>query len=169
MSHTRENFRLLKNRIQSVRQASAAVKTALGEISPSSRLRVRQRGLTTSRVVTKTVSDTLARATAPAITFSVNPQGKLETPNILGTARHEVSHFSLPGERIGGITTAKATSRQHFALKASGAVCRSLSVQSGAQLRTAESVIKLPIIRQVQFSLQFLNSRTRRKSISQVK
>ena len=164
MSHSRQHSLLLQNRIDSVRRASAAVKTALGDLSPPSRLRVRQRGLTTSRVVTKTVSDTLARATAPAITFSVNPQGKLETPNVLGTARHEVAHFSLSGERIGGIPTAKASGRQHFAIQAAGSVGRSLSVQSGVQLRQAESIIKLPTIRQVQRLLHLKRSR-----ISQVK
>lgn len=166
MSHSSQHSLLLQNRIDSARRASAAVKTALGELSPSSRLRLRQRGLTSTRPLTTTEAQFggvrgLAFATKPSITFSVNKQGKLETPDILGTARHEVAHFSLPGERGGG--------REHLALKAAGAKGFNATVTSGAQLRTAESTIRLPAIRQVQLSLSFLNSRTRRKRISQVK
>lgn len=170
MSHPSEQVRKIQNRRKSIRQAQAATRIALGELSAPSRERVKQRGLTSTRPLTKTRADVLALATKPSITFSVDPQGKLETPNILGTARHEVAHFSLSGKQGNrGLPTPKATGRQHFALRAAGATGQNLSVQSGAQLRTAESTIRLPVIRQVQRSLQFLNNRTRRKRISQIK
>ncbi|HEC64703.1 MAG TPA: hypothetical protein ENI23_05385 [bacterium] len=169
MSHPSDQVRKIQNRRKSIRQAQAATRIALGELSAPSRERVKQRGLTSTRPIIKTRADVLASATQPSITFSVDKQGKLKTPDILGTARHEVAHFSLPGASVGRNPTLKAGGRQHFALKSAGATGQSLSVQSGAQLRTAESVIKLPVVKQVQRSLQFLNSRTRRKRISQVK
>jgi uncharacterized RmlC-like cupin family protein len=143
-------------RRQSARLATAATRKALSELTPPSRERARQRGLTTARPVLKTVADVLAQATQPAITWSVSPEGKLETPDIRGTARHEVAHFSLPGTKRGRFFG------QHFAMRAAGAQGELLSVPSGVALRQAEAAARLPSGRRIARAVKFRLARTRR-------
>jgi hypothetical protein len=143
---------------KAARQGQAAIRTALKELTPQSRERVKARGLTTSRVRLKTVADVIAKATKPSITFSVDKSGRLEAPSVSGIARHEVAHFSLPTSK-----PSVPFSGQHFTLQAAGARGEFLSVPSGAVLRRAEGAARQPSSRRVTQSLKFLGARLRKK------
>lgn len=131
---------LVRNQRLSTRAASKAVKTALGELTAPSRARVREKGLT-PRAVAKP-SDALAFATTPAITFSTTKDRKIETPRreITDVARHEVSHFSLPGKADLFTAGSSQTSRQHFSVQAASG---GISPRSGTQLRQASNASRL--------------------------
>ncbi|KKM00751.1 hypothetical protein LCGC14_1801250, partial [marine sediment metagenome] len=128
MPDNRELRKRIRNRRQSARIATSAIKSALSDLSTPERNRLPNMGLKTSRAVT-TVGDTeaLARATSPAISFTVGKQGKLVTGlrGVRATARHEVGHFTIPG---GG-------EAQHAAMRATSS--RGNAPQTGTQLRQA--------------------------------
>lgn len=146
------------------RQGQAAIRSSLKSLSPASRGRVKSAGLTSSRIIPKTNTDVLARATSPSITFAVEKTGKLATTKVLGTARHEVAHFSLPVRN-----PSVPFSGQHFTLRAAGARGQNLSVPNAGVLRRAEGVARQPSTTRVATSLKFLGAQLRKRKTSQVK
>ena len=161
MPDNRELRKRIRNRRQSTRIATAAIRTAVGELTLPDQARVKAKGLGTTRAVVKTGVDALALATQPAITFAAKPSGKLATTDVLATARHEVGHFSLPGGSKGKFPTPSETDTQHFNLKAAGATGLSLSVQSGTQLRQAANVSRLSFEQKVSRARKFKNVQTK--------
>ena len=127
MPDSREQREVLRNRRQSTRIATSAIKSAMQDVSAPERSRLPNMGLKKSRAVT-TVGDVevQARATTPAISFTVHPSGKLITGlrGVRATARHEVGHFTIPGN----------SETQHAALRATSS---GASPQTGTQLRQA--------------------------------
>ncbi len=155
----------IKNRRQSTRIASSAIKTAVGELTPKNQALVKSKGLGTTRAVITVGGDSLALATQPAITFATKSSGKLATQDVRGTARHEVAHFSLPGGSKGTFPTIKQTSAQHFAIGAAGAK-QGTSPQSGLQLRNAAKVAKQSFERQVSHRRKRITRRSSTSSTS---
>ncbi len=86
--------RKAQNRKASQRRASSLVKSVISKLPEHQRSAVSDLSLRAS-TTTKRSDEALAFASNP-ISFTVDKKGKLRAPRPLGTARHEVAHFTIP-------------------------------------------------------------------------